>query len=281
MKTIVWTLFVLLVSALYAVVAVAAEYSFQAIKVPNASDTFALGINDHGDVVGYYRHIGDLSLNLYGFFYSDGEFFDIGAPWEFPVDINQSGEIVTYVGDVIKKHETISLNVYANGLNNRGTVVGWRSVPGTNGLAFVWQKGIFTSIVTPADIPGILGSSATGINEKNQIVGYYFFDAPCPLCLFEFHGFIKDGEQIITFDHPNGAAFPAGINNKGEIVGFFHDTYFGGSFHFSDGVFTDLTEANPDACCGINLTGINNRGQIVGHYSQFGENIGFIGTPKK
>jgi probable HAF family extracellular repeat protein len=261
--------------------AIGAQYNFTDVKVPGARFTIAHGINDLGDVVGHFS-LDDFSP-IQGFIYSDGQYFDIDIPDAFavvPFGISRSGVTVGSFNDggrqaafVMDDDKITILDVpRADGVNSRGTVVGYRTVGAINQQAYSWKQGVFTAIATPDDFPGSVGSAATGINDREHVVGYYFFDAGD--CCHEIHGFIKRGKKVVTFDSPLGATFPLGINNKGEIVGFAGDV----SFVFSKGEFTEINV--PDACC-TSVRGINNKGQIVGYYIKGGEGIGFIGSPVK
>ena len=279
-KFLSFTVFWLL---LFFTAAIAAEYTFVDVKVPGVRHTSAFGINDLGDVVGSFTQ--DESTPPQGFLYSDGEFFNVEIPGGssvVPFGINRAGVIVgifddgsflgaSFVQD--DENTTIIEAPSAEGINGKGTVVGWRPVGSINQLAYSWKRGVFTDIVTEVEFPGLVGSVATGINDKDHIVGYYFVDAG--ECCHEIHGFIKRGKKIVTFDSPFGVTLPAGINNKGEIVG----SAGGVNFVYSRGEFTEINV--PEAACCTSVFGINNKGQIVGTYVKNGEATGFVGTKKK
>jgi probable HAF family extracellular repeat protein len=85
--------------------------------------------------------------------------------------------------------------------------------------------------------------------------------------------------------------FPFGINDVGEIVGFYQDASGQHGFLYAAGVFTSLDV--PGAATGSTQAfGVNNRGQIVGIYRDQtpqsaggprdrGSTHGFVATPQK
>ena len=85
--------------------------------------------------------------------------------------------------------------------------------------------------------------------------------------------------MIKTID-PFGSTFTQalGINNLGEIVGFYTDA--GGVQHgYTDlnGLFTSF---DPTGSVNTTINGINDLGQVVGFYTDANDNtIGFVGTP--
>ncbi len=74
----------------------------------------------------------------------------------------------------------------------------------------------FTTIDVP--FPNAFETTATAINDRGQIVGgYEFRTSPGNV-----HGFLYDRGMFTTFDVPGfGNAAPQGINNQGQISGFF------------------------------------------------------------
>jgi probable HAF family extracellular repeat protein len=64
------------------------------------------------------------------------------------------------------------VDAWANGVNNRGQVVGMSSTSTDRLHAFVWQNGSMTDLGTVTDEEGAnLGSEAFDINNRGLIVG--------------------------------------------------------------------------------------------------------------
>jgi probable HAF family extracellular repeat protein len=118
----------------------------------------------------------------------------------------------------------------ANAVNNRGSVVGFATLPGdTEDHAFFWSKGIKSNL-------GTLGgpnSIATSLNERGEVTGSAETPTPDPLgedfCTFGTHliclPFLwRDGlmAPLPTLGGNNGAA--SGINNRGQVVGVAENT---------------------------------------------------------
>jgi len=117
---------------------------------------------------------------------------------------------------------------------------------------------------------------ALGINDIGQVVGN-FVDVNGDNV--HRHGFLQNSKgDFTTFDVP-GSDFTIaqGINNTGQIVGFYADDDF--SFHgfvLSNGVFTTVDV--PDAL-ETQIFSINAKGEIVGAYFDAdGVQHGFLGT---
>jgi probable HAF family extracellular repeat protein len=157
------------------------QYSFTTIDVPApVPDTYALGINDSGQVVGYYTsNAGDR-----GFLYTAGSFTTINVPGAIGTrayGINDSGQIVGLAGnhgfllDTASSFTTIDVpgaaSTYATGINNSGQIVGSYFSFGGPNHGFLYTAGSFTTI----DVPGAeFTQGAFGINDSGQIVGYYY-----------------------------------------------------------------------------------------------------------
>jgi uncharacterized membrane protein len=113
---------------------VSADYDFIQIDVPGASDSWAVGINDVGQIVGIYT----TGLRHHGFVMdSDGQFRTIDVPG--------------------------SMDTYANGINNAGQIVGFYCddfFP-YHFHGFVLKDNQFMVI----DAPGAMDTEVYGIND--------------------------------------------------------------------------------------------------------------------
>src|SRR5215469_2835305 len=80
----------------------APRYVFFHINVPNATNTVARGINDAGQIVGYFSD----SNGTHAFFLSDGNYTIIDVPHASTQGrgINASGQVVGYFTDSTGTH---------------------------------------------------------------------------------------------------------------------------------------------------------------------------------
>ena len=90
------------------------------------SDSYAYGINDNGQIVGYTDR-GGINDNVQAFLYSNGTTTDLG-PWA-AIGINKSGEVVgnspNYHACLYSNGTTTDLGSWrAIGINDSGVVVG-------------------------------------------------------------------------------------------------------------------------------------------------------------
>jgi probable HAF family extracellular repeat protein len=104
--------------------------------------TAAVGINDRGQVVGFY---GDADHHRKGFLLSDGVFTTIDAASD-PDGLTN-----------------------AQGINNAGVIVGFYANADGTSHGFVLNDGMYTTI----DVPGSLWTEVYAINAKGEIAGAY------------------------------------------------------------------------------------------------------------
>ncbi len=260
-------------------------YRFQTIDVPGSEFTQASGINDAGQIVGDAHD--PVTGKSVGFLLSDGVYTTVDYPGS-----NFSS---------------------APGINNFGTVVGGYS-KGSSLPGFVLSGGSYSSF----NIPGATGLVAWGINDHDQVSGTYFtadghragfilsgsalitinFDAYSYAYNYGINNqgqtvgavasaghqssYIHDSSGLHLFDYPSGTDSGAnGINDAGDIVGFFRSVDNGGSvtthgYVRSGGMFTALDM--PGAVGETQALGINNHGVIVGRYFDGVRYRGFIAT---
>lgn len=152
----------------------------------------------------------------------------------------------------------------AYGVNRLGVVVGAYQKPDGTWHGFMLSGGDFSSF----DFPGAQDTVALGINDSDQIVGWY--DTGQGFLTF---GFFTDGEVFTSIQYSDKLITEAhAINNAGEIVGQAGDTQNQLAFELSDGDFT--TVRPPDGKTNYYgwATGINNLEEVVGHVVLYGDN---------
>lgn len=206
--------------------------------------TVAKGINDRGQVAGFYVQSGS---NIHGFVWDGGTFTQIDAP---DADIT-----------------------YLHGINNRGQVVG-HSRKDIFALAhgFLWANGQFTSL----DIPGVLivgqGTETMGLNDRGQVVGSFQSGGID-------RGFLIDGRRVTQIDIGPMGSRATGINNRGQIVGSFRNAALveRGFLRHADGSFTTIEAPSVSRMAAI---GINDGGDVVGLFTLAGGDFhGFLFGP--
>jgi probable HAF family extracellular repeat protein len=245
-------------------------FNYQTISVHNLSQVIAYGVNDPGQVVGVGM---DDSGNGHGFLYVKGKTTLLDAPGAqpgttAPAAINDLGQIVGSYNDnttgAFKQFlyfngsfTTIDLPGNPTGMNNLGDIVGTfgsftNSSLGEQGFLYSHGK------VTVIDYPNSFNTQLGGINDFEQIVGWFYDNTG------SYHGFVYgNGAYSNPINFP-GAAFTSlvGINDEGQIIG----GYPNNAFLYENGAFTTIKFPNPDTTyTGVNS--INNRGDILGNYS--------------
>lgn len=151
------------------------------------------------------------------------------------------------------------------GINNNGVITGYYIQNNETGAEFTWQNGVFSYFNVPNECDVVTG----GINDSNQVVGYY---APQENCN-ESIGFIYDGATYTYFQYP-GAQFTRafGINNAGLIVGTEYATTGWVGMLYDGTKFSTITKGSDY----ITAAGVNNLGAVVGVLSENTVNYGFL-----
>ncbi|AKB31509.1 hypothetical protein MSSIH_0819 [Methanosarcina siciliae HI350] len=142
----------------------------------------------------------------------------------------------------------------AEGINNKGQVVGTSQTDTGVEHAFLWQNGTMTDIETSG-----CDGYPRGINDNEQIVGFTFIedDNAVHACLWE--------NGVVTYLGvlPGGTeSWPEGINNKGQVIGYSEGIGFEvHAFLWQNGTMTDIGPSDVEYS---DARGINENGQVVG-----------------
>jgi probable HAF family extracellular repeat protein len=200
--------FVTLCLALSLEARVQADYVYTTLSAPGSFGTWAYGINDQGDIVGSYNTTA--GGGLYGFVLSNGVYTTV-----------ENGPF---------------LSVTLTGINNAGSIIGFYALP------ILGNQGGFKVVggtTTYLDIPGGKATWASGINSLGQITGTYQDSNG------NKHGFLLNGSTYYRIDDPStvvgGGTSVGGINEKGDIVGFYDSKDGGRGFLLGGGTFTTLS----------------------------------------
>ena len=254
--------------------------------------TTVTGINDSGEVVGYYNSgSGDSA-----FVESGGEYTTL-SQGAYALGINNSGEIVgvNYVGNNDSEGFLYSNGIYTNlndglagvggtysfAINNSGQVLGDYYDANDDVHGFIYNSnGTYTDITDPlaaesASGAGVSGTHAEAFNNAGQVVGYYV-DASGGV-----HGFIYSAGGYTTLNDPSAVngTVAVGINDTGKVVGYYFDANGNTQvFTYSGGVYTDVNDPSSEGNGGLQALAINDAGQIVGTYDN-GMLQGFLANP--
>lgn len=218
-----------------------ADCTFQYFPLPSSVFTLVNGINDFGTIVGQANS----ATEARGFIrYSNGG--------------------VTYVK--IPNSQGMGFNAR----NNNGVSVGGYTLKGDPGTpedprnpvqrAFVMRGSTFTTIRAPKATDG---TSASGINKYDTIVGWYL-DAQLNAHGFRFW---RNG-SFDELDFPNFInTEPVAINDNGFIVGNYNENGTLIGFIFHNGEWASLAYPDPDTTATF-LLGISKTGVIVGAFER-------------
>ena len=209
------------------------NFQFQNIDLPGAQSTFADGINDRGQIAGFFQ---DFAGDIHGYV-ADGSDFHIvdfpNARGTFPTAISNSGNIV---------------------------VGAYRDSSG-RGHGFTFEGRVFTSI----DFPGAIFTSIIDVNDKGDLAGLYLLPHGGGV-----HGFVRDKNGLITVDFPGqNPSFPFtqafGINNRQNVIGTFSDNNFNThGFSLFQGLFQQLDVPGAGT---TSPEGVNENGSMAGIYT--------------
>lgn len=240
---------------------------FTTIDVAGAINTFAYGINNLGDVVGYYT---DSPGRKHGYLLSGGEFTQVDFPGAHDTEarsVNDAGDIVGYLwndrqqefhflfhggqfGSFGAPDTRNRIEVFQVGINNGGDIVGtFTDFYATGG--FLYTDYLFSppfvsyGTFTPIDI--VTGqprfTRAHGINNSREVVGSYSdIQDGQP----RSHGFVLGSDDgVNTIDFPGVRyTFAYGVNDSDDVVGYYAASG-GHGFLLSGGQF--VTIDFPDA----------------------------------
>ncbi len=215
--------------------------SFTPLSFNGSAGAMANGINVNGQVVG--------SVGSEAFFLTNGGNTEITLPSvngtttaEAAFGINDQGTIVgqytdsstgTSPGFLYSKGSFSTLNpvandsqVFAQGINNNGMVIGFYNTDGVHDHGFVFNTGTSSyTLLSDPNVANLLFTQFLGINDHDEAVGYYQTNDGSQ------HGFLFNiATQTYTFlDDPSAAMFGlsitqiTGISDSGEIAGFYVD----------------------------------------------------------
>jgi probable HAF family extracellular repeat protein len=199
-------------------------FTFTPVSVRGSIEALSGGVNNAGVIVGRYE---DKNKKFHGFMLN--------------------GKILTTIDDPKGTQGTSCGGINPNGAIS---IVGAYTNDG-HAVGFLYKNGKFTDIPGPA---GAVSSTADGINDAGDIVGYYTDSNAYT------HGFLLKGNTYTTLDVPqeNHFTLATGINNNGDIVlvwinpklAFESSLYNGKTY-----TIKDVPNATSSIATGINAAG--------------------------
>ena len=216
--------------------------TFSTLDYPGALKTVLHGINDLGQIVGWYA---DQSGNGHGFLDNAGTFTTIDYPGgtnTIAEGINDAGQITgiyrdagglngflyyggTYYQIVYPGGQDVT---YSYGINGAGQIAGLSAVNsvlyafiGSTGPLNWANYGFF--IIDLSAYPGVSNLSFSGITNNEQVAGWVLDNTG-------FHGFLYHNNTFDQVVYPvSGYTFPYGANDAAQIVGDYNDS--AGNYH--------------------------------------------------
>jgi len=213
---------------------------------PGAKQTQVIGINDEGVTVGFWSAQNKKSQanNNFGFYSMNGQFHSVNFPTRNmsrpPVNqllgVNDRNVAVGfYTGAQGQSHSYEfsiqggwfhriripgAMSTTASGINNRGAVAGFYT--GRGGVTRGFLLGAHRRLIRLA-FPGASATMAFGVNDFGQVAGTYMKGKGDNAKSFGFTWSRRTGFRTISAPHGRGTTTLNGINNAGDLVGFFTD----------------------------------------------------------
>jgi probable HAF family extracellular repeat protein len=172
----------------------------------------ALGINNHGTVVGY----SDLTPTTIEPFESTSGSGPVGVA---PIETINPGTEHAFVYEHGHMSDLGTLggsSSEAVAVNNHGDIVGWSNPAGNDGEhAFLYHNGTMTDLGTL----GGFESGAVSVNDKGQVVGWSYLAENNQIDPFLYsHGKMVDLNTLVPTENRFTLGGVVGINNHGEIA---------------------------------------------------------------
>jgi uncharacterized membrane protein len=274
--------------------AFAATYTFTDINYPGASETQAWGINNSGQIVGFYPS-SSVTNAYHGFLKTDDTYTSIDAQPNYWTKarstqvwgINNSGQIVgsavwpnLYLGFYTKADESYNplyggahaIGIISFGINNSGQIVGFYY----DNLNYLNHGFFYDPNTNRYDAIGPFGGLdffPFDLNDSGQIVGYNINSGALD------KSYLVEGSTSTRIAYPGASATQVvGISNSGQIVGSWFDpnnSHWHG-FLKTGGTYTTIDYPGTTDTF---LRDINDSGQIVGGWQDSSGQHSFLASP--
>ncbi len=209
---------------------------------PGSAQTQVIGLNSESTTVGFWA---DKAGDNFGFYSTGGQRFETA---DYPTDnpakpvvdqllgVNDSDLAVGFFTDgkgvnhgyayniATHQYEQINIsgdtNVTAAAINNLGDVAGFATdAAGTTEGFLQFPKGK----VVHLDVPGATTTQALGVNDGDEVVGDYTVGSGSSATTTGFVWSPGFGFESINDPNGIGATTINGVNNAGDLVGFYTD----------------------------------------------------------
>lgn len=207
----------------------AQQYVFENVAFPGDTFTQLLGINDADVIAGYHGQA-----------------------------INE-GFTLTLPNNFTSENFPSSAQTQVTGINNSSNTSGFYIDNGGTNHGFLNIGGNFSTV----DFPGTTFDQVLGLNNTGQAAGYFQASSGFQTA-FVFNPFLPPGGQFKLLNLP-GSGQATGVNDAGQVTGFFATATGDNGFLLSAGKLTTLSF--PGAAI-TEALGLNNAGQVVGFYQQ-------------
>jgi Cu/Zn superoxide dismutase len=223
--------------------------SYQGENFPGAVQTQVTGLNNTGVTVGFWSSMNNASMvnDNSGFWALGGQFhnanFPAGSPASPPVDqllgVNDSGVAVGFWTDANGNNHGYTVNVNtgtfgavtdpsapgasltAAAINSGGGIAGFYTNPANgNTDGFLASGGEFIDLSGP----GASSTMAFGVNDEDEVAGTYTAGSGSGAAVHGFTWTLGGGFQSIDDPHGLGTTTINGVNDAGDLVGFYVDS---------------------------------------------------------
>ncbi len=240
------------------------------LNVPGATSTAIMGVNDYGDLVGFYlKPEPGCAFGVYhGFVWYHQ---NIIKTLDFPRDTGFCGSDAGW---------TVPM-----GISKGGTVVGtvWYAYDGQPSGGFVWKDGVFHHMNVGWRGGCTYCNGVYGVSGMGKLVGTTWYTLEqIPL----WTGFFKQGADEDFFQMNQDDTYTTAVNDRTDIAGYgpYGNGFFAKQIEFGEGP-NDANEAQPsfiDLMAGMATYpyGMNDQRVVVGAYfNEDGVFHGFVATP--
>jgi probable HAF family extracellular repeat protein len=263
-------------------------YVFTTIDVPNSRRTVASGINDRGDIVGYFDNSAGTTR---GFLRRGGTVTVIefpGAAFTEARGIGPTGEIVgsyrmpgepalnfhgfrlTSAGQFVRVDYPGHINTIVQRILPDGTILGCRH--DNDFGASMYGVVIGTRGRSETDAVASMHNGATP--DLRRIAGLYQYKS-----WESVSGYVIDDGTFKPLVVPGSTSTAAwDVNSAGEVVGFYRDA---SGFHGFALIASGYVPIDAPGATGTQAFGTNDNGDVVGSFVAGGSTYAFLAAPMR